>query len=301
MKPIIITDSNCDLAGEYLIDNNIPVIPFFFHFKDDNISKVPLYNDIYDKDLDCLSDSITYKEFYDELRNGQISTTSQISPHSFEKYFRIYTSKGHPIIYIGFSSALSGTLSNAILAQHKITEENKEADITIIDSKRATSGQGLLVYYASEMLRAGKSKDEIIKWVEENKLKVNLWFTVDSLEHLKRGGRISATSANIGTVLDIKPVLKMDSAGKLVPSKKVRGRKRAVKELFEQLKENIIDSENQTIFINHGDCIEDAEYLEKLVINNIAVNEVIINYVGPIVGTHTGPGVLAIAFLGQTA
>jgi len=286
MKSLIITDSNCDLSVEYIKENKIPVIPFYFHLRGNDYE-------------DNFGESIGYKEFYDELRKGEIATTAQITPYIFEQFFRKYVSKGYSIIYIGFSSALSETYKNASIAKNAILEENNYADITIIDTKSATAGQGLLVYYACEMARQGKSKDDIVNWIEDNKLKVNIYFTVDSLEHLKKGGRISASSATLGTVLNVKPVLIVNNDGKLIAMKKVRGRKKSVRTLLEEFKERVINSEEQTIFINHGDCLEDAEYLKSLVVNEVKVKNVIIHYVGPVIGTHTGQGILCIAFIGK--
>lgn len=286
MKPIIITDSNCDLTAEYLKENNIPVIPFYFNLKGQD------YADDFGK-------SISYKEFYDELRNGEMPTTAQITPFIFEEYFRKYISEDYSIVYIGFSSALSGSYNNSVLAKSKILEEEPNADITVIDTKSATIGQGLLVFYACEMLKQGKSKEDIVNWIEDNKLKVNIYFTVDSLDHLKRGGRLSATSAAFGTLLDIKPILIVDNEGKLVPIKKVRGRKKAIRELLGELENKIINPEEQTIYITHGDCIEDAIYLRDLLMREIKVKNVVINYLGPIIGTHTGPGLICIAFVGK--
>lgn len=286
MKPIIITDSNCDLTSEYLKENNIPVIPFYFSLKGKE------YEDDFGK-------SISYQEFYDELRKGEMSTTAQITIFVFENYFRKYVSEGYSIIYIGFSSALSESYNNSILAKKAILEEVPNADITVIDTKSATVGQGLLVFYACEMLKQGKSNEDIVNWIEGNKLKVNHWFTVDSLDHLKRGGRISATSATVGTLLSVKPILIINNDGKLVPVKKVRGRKKAIRELLEDLKKGILNPEEQTVFISHGDCIEDAEHLKKLIISEVNITDVIINYLGPIIGTHTGPGLLCVTFIGR--
>ena len=286
MKPIFITDSNCDLSYEYLKENNIPVIPFNFHLKGKDYE-------------DNFGESISYKEFYNELRNGEMSTTAQITPFVYEEYFRKYVSAGYSIIYIGFSSALSESYNHSVMALKAILEENPAADITVIDSKCATVGQGILVFYACEMLKQGKSKEDIVNWIEGNKLKVNHWFTVDSLEHLKRGGRLSATSATVGAMLNVKPILIVDNDGKLVLAKKVRGRKYAIGELLEELKNRVVNPEEQTIFISHGDCIKDAEHLKSLVMSEVKVKNVIINYLGPIIGTHTGPGLLCIAFIGN--
>lgn len=285
MKTIIITDSNCDLSSGYLKENNIPVIPFHFQLKGKNYE-------------DNFGGSMGFQEFYDELRGGEMPTTAQITPFVFEEYFRKYVSEGYSIIYIGFSSALSESYSHSVLAKKTILEQDSKVNITLIDTRSATAGQGLLVYYACEMLKQGKSKEDIVNWIEDNKLKVNIWFTVDSLDHLRRGGRLSAASATFGALLDIKPLLFVDNNGKLVPVKKVRGRKKAIKGLLEEFQNRVINPEEQTIFISHGDCIEDAEYLKKLVMNEGKVKDVVINYVGPVIGAHTGPGILCIAYIG---
>lgn len=285
MKTIIITDSNCDLSSGYLKENNIPVIPFHFQLKGKNYE-------------DNFGGSMGYQEFYDELRGGEMPTTAQITPFVFEEYFRKYVFEGYSIIYIGFSSALSESYSHSVLAKKTISKEDSKANITVIDTRSATAGQGLLVYYACEMLKQGRSKEDIVNWIEDNKLKVNIWFTVDSLDHLRRGGRLSAASATVGALLDVKPLLFVDNNGKLVPVKKVRGRKKAIKGLLEDFQNRVINPEEQTIFISHGDCIEDAEYLKKLVMNEGKVKNVVINYVGPVIGAHTGPGILCIAYIG---
>ena len=286
MKTLIVTDSNCDLSVEYIIENNIPVIPFYFNLQGRD------YKDDFGR-------TIGYKAFYSELRLGETSTTAQITPYNFEEYFKEKISSGYSIIYIGFSSALSETYNNAVTAKKSILEENKYADITVIDTKNATVGQGLIVYYANEMLKQGKSKEDIIIWIEENKLKVNILFTVHSLDHLKRGGRISATSATIGTILDVKPMLYLDKDGKIDLMKKLRGRKKAIRSLLEEFQANVINPEDQVIFINHADCIDDAVYLKTLLVNAVKVKNVVINYVGPVIGAHTGPGMLCIAFIGK--
>lgn len=287
MKPLIITDSNCDLSDEYIKENNIIVIPFCFNIKETD------YEGNFGLSISC-------KEFYNELRKGEISTTAQITPYKFEQIFRKYVSQGFSIIYIGFSSALSQTCNNAILARKIILEDNKNADINIIDSRRATAGQGLIIYYTSELLKQEKSKEYIINWIEDNKLKVNLWFTVDNLMHLKRGGRISTTSATLGTLLEIKPILQVDNHGNLIAIKKVRGRKKSIRSLLEEFKARVINPKEKTIFINHADCLKDAEYLKDLIISDFEVKNVIINCVGPVIGTHTGPGMLCIAFIGKS-
>jgi len=286
MNTIIVTDSNCDLPEEYLIKNNIPVIPFHFNLNGED------YEDNFWK-------TISYKEFYDELRKGGMSTTSQISPYTYEEYFRKYVNEGCSIIYIAFSSALSESYNHSLLARENVLQEFPSADITVIDSKAASVGQGILVQKAVDMLSDGKISKEIIIWLESNKMKVNHWFTVDSLDYLRRGGRLSATSAVIGTMMNVKPVLIVDKDGKLSPVKKVRGRKKAISELFNELKNTATNINEETVYISHADCLEDAQYLQDLINNELTVKEVVINNLGPIIGTHTGPGLLCLAFMGQ--
>ena len=287
MKTILFTDSCCDIPISFVRDNNIQVMSIRVNINGDDIP-------------DDLGKSIAHKDFYALIRNGKLPTTSQVNVDTFEKNFRKYVSEGYSIIYIGFSSALSGCVNSARLAKEIIDEEIEGADITIVDTKSASMGLGLLVYYAANMLRDGKSKEDIINWLEENKLKVNHWFTVDDLNHLKRGGRVSSTVAIVGTMLSIKPIMHVDNEGRLIPVSKVKGRKKSIKALFDKLKEKIVDSENQTVFISHGDCIEEAESLKELILSEIKVKEIIINNIGPAVGTHSGPGTLALFFIGNS-
>ncbi len=285
-KTIIVTDSSCDLSADYIRESNIQVIPFTYNLDG---------NDYYDD----FGQTVAYEEFYDRIRKGSMPTTSQITTYTFEKTFRQLAQKGYSIIYIGFSSALSETFNNAVMARRNLLEENPSIDLTIIDSKSASVGLGAVVYYASELIKEGKSKEEIIDWVENNKYRVYHLFTVDSLEHLRRGGRLSAASAAIGSLLDIKPLLIVDNCGKLDVAKKIRGRKKSIKCLLEILENRIVNPEEQTIFINHGDCPDEAEYLKDLVLSEVKVKDVMVNYVGPIIGTHTGPGMLCMVFLGD--
>lgn len=261
-------------------------MPLTFHFKGVD------YQDDFGK-------SISYKDFYNELRKGEMSSTSQINPSTFEETFRKYVSEGYSLIYIAFSSALSGTYNSACIARDTILEENPSADISIIDSKCASLGLGLLVYNACERLKAGESKEVVVNWVENNKLKLNHWFTVDDLHHLKRGGRVSSTSAILGTLLDIKPVLKVNKEGKLVPVTKVKGRKKSIRALADALKQRIVDPDNQVIAISHGDCEDDARLLERLIKEEFNIKDVIFNYVGPVIGSHSGPGTIALFFFGN--
>jgi len=286
MKTIIITDSNCDLNEEYLNENMIPVIPFHFNLNGKDY-------------IDDFGRSISHKEFYDKLRKGEMSTTAQITPFTYEEVFKRYVLEGYSIIYIGFSSKLSGSFNNSLLAQKSVLEELPSADITVIDSKSASIGQGMLVCQSNDLLKQGKTKYEIIEWIENTKRNVNHWFTIDSLEHLKRGGRITSANAAIGSLLSVKPVLNMLNDGSLNVEDKVRGRKKSLRFIYEEYKTRVVNPEKQTIFIAHGDCREDAEYLKTLVMNGTNPKKIEINQLGPIIGSHTGPGAVVLTFIGE--
>lgn len=287
MNTVIFTDSTCDLPLSYIQDNNIKFLGLTVLLQGKEMT-------------DDLGQTLLYKDFYTMLRNGEVATTSQINSYSFIEAFRKHIEKGEDILYLGFSSALSGTYNSAYLARQEILQEYPEADITVIDTLAASSGQGLLIHYACQMLKAGKSKKEIAQWVEENKLKVAHIFTVDDLDHLKRGGRISSTAAFVGSLLNIKPLLYVNDLGELKPYGKERGRKKAIRAMADELKKHIQSPEEQTIFISHGDCLEDATKLANMIQESVSIKDIIISSVGTTVGSHSGPGTLALFFLSDT-
>lgn len=286
METVIITDSHSDFPLELIGDYNIPFIGPMCSFKGIEIE-------------DDLGKSISYGEFYASMRAGEMPTTHQINPYRYEHLFEKYVHNGKSIIYLGFSSALSGSLNSACIAKKELMKKYIDADITIIDTLSASLGQGLLVYYACEMLKKGHSKDEIIDWIEENKLKVNHLFTVDDLNHLKRGGRLSNMAAFVGTLLSFKPILKVNDEGRIISLTKVRGRKKALRAIVDMMKERLTNPEKQVIFISHGDCKEEVEHLKELILKELKVKAFIINYIGSAVGTHAGPGTIALFFLGD--
>lgn len=286
MDTVLLIDSCTDFPLSYVEKNELPFVSLTCNFMGQEYQ-------------DDFGNTLKYKEFYAAVRNGEMPSTSQVNVYAYVEVFKKYVIMGKSIIYLGFSSGLSGSYNSAKLAKDMVCEEIENADITIIDSKSASLGEGLLAYYANEMLKSGTSKDEIVSWLETNKLRMNHWFTVDDLGHLKRGGRVSGTAAFVGTLLDIKPILHVDDEGKLIPVSKVKGRKKSIKTLFEMLKENIKAPEEQVIAISHGDCIEDAEYLKDMILKEYKVKDVIINEVGPVIGSHSGPGTLALFFLGD--
>lgn len=286
MKIKIITDSNSELSKEYLAENNVHVLPFYFQLSGIEYE-------------DNFGNGINYKDFYNKLREGEISTTAQINPFIFEKIFEEYITAGYSIIYIGFSSALSETFNCAQIAKDSVLSRNCSADITVFDSRSASASQGLIIYQTIEMLNKGCTKEELIDYLSILRKRVNAWFIVDSLEHLKRGGRISATSATLGYLLEVKPILKLDREGKIVVADKVRGRKKSIRYLFDKFNELAIKQESQIVFVHHADCLEEAEFLKNLITSSNGLVKVLINNMGPIIGSHTGPGSLAIAFLGN--
>ena len=281
---ILVIDSGCDLPLKYVKQDNIVPLGLIFNYKGEAVE-------------DDFGENFNLKDFYNALRQGEMPTTSQINSERFVEVFRKYVSEGKSIIYIVMSSALTGTINSANIARQTILEEFPSADISIVDSKCASLGEGLLVYHAYEMLKKESSKEEIVTWLEENKLKVNHWFTVSDLNHLKRGGRISSSAAAVGTLLNIKPVLTMDNEGRLTPFSKSRGRKKAINALVEKFKERTDPSKEQIIGIGHGDCLEDALALEALVREHGNVKKVILNYVGTAIGSHTGPEILGLYFM----
>jgi len=286
METVIITDSCCDLPLQYVEENKLKIIPLIYNFKGNE------YQDDFGR-------AMSYQEFYNGLRAGEMPSTSQINVFTFLEEFKKYVKEGKPVIYIGFSSALSGSTNNAIIAREMLLDEFKDADITVVDSKGASMGEGLMVYYACEMRNKGCKKDEIVDWLEDNKMNVCHWFTVEDLNHLKRGGRVSVAAAFVGTIMDIKPILHVDDEGRLIPVTKVKGRKKSLRMLADKLKETIVNPEEQVIFISHGDCIDDVEHLKKIILEECSVKDIIVNFVGPVIGSHSGPGTVALFFIGE--
>lgn len=283
----IITDSTADLSQELVSELDVTVIPM----------KVTIDNQTY---LDYPDKhELGAHEFYEKLREGKFATTTQINSSEFQDYFEPILKENQDILYIAFSSGLSGTYQSANLAKEELNEKYPQRKITIIDSQSASMGEGLLVYYAAKLQKQGKSLDEVANWAEENKHHLCHWFTVDDLNHLKRGGRISSTAALVGTVMGIKPILHVDDEGHLMPVGKVRGRRQSLNNLISHMENSAINPENQTIFIAHGDCLEDAEYVANCVREKFGISHIEINFVGPIIGTHTGPGVMTLFFLGN--
>lgn len=283
---VVITDSCCDLPADLANDLGLEVLPLSVH-----LNEKEYLNHLDEKD-------ITFKEFYKQLREEAVCTTSAVNMEAFRDKMESALQQGKDVLCIAFSSGLSNTYNAAHLAAQELAPKYPDRKLYTIDSLCASLGQGLLVYHAVQKKRQGKDIDAVRDWVEQNKLKLCHWFTVDDLNHLKRGGRVSSATALIGTVLGIKPVLHVDDEGHLINMSKARGRKSSLQALVDQMEETVTDPESQIIFISHGDCIEDAEWVRDEVKQRFKVKDVVINYVGPVIGAHSGPGTVALFFLG---
>lgn len=287
MSFVLMTDSSANLTTDIIEKFGIEVIPMIF-----------LVNDVEHRSYKK-GENVDIKQYYDMMRNKEHIKTSLLSPEIYAEAFKPFLENGQDILYIAFSSGLSGTYQSSVLAAEMLREEYPERKIITWDSLCTSMGEGLLVYYAAKMKEEGKSLDEILAWLEENKLKLCHWFTVDDLFFLKRGGRISGATAVIGSALGIKPVLHVDDNGKLISVSKVRGRKQSLNALVDKFVETAIEPEKQTVFISHGDCIEDAEYVAKAIKEKFGIDDIVINYIDPVIGAHSGPGTLALFFLGN--
>ncbi|MBO5683194.1 MAG: DegV family protein [Clostridia bacterium] len=283
-KYIIMTDAASDLTNELLCDEDLAMIQLDVLVE----GEAPAAN--------C---DVDIKEFYEKLRGKRGATTSAVNVDTFINSFKKYLKEGIDVLYLGFSSGLSGTYNAGFVAANELSEKYPDRKIYTVDTLAASLGEGLLVYYAVQMKKAGADIESVKSFVEDNKLKLCHWFTVDDLFFLKRGGRVSAATAVVGTMLSIKPVLHVDDKGRLISMGKARGRKAAIDELLNKMKETAIEPERQTVFISHGDALEDAEYLAERVKLELGVRDVKIGYIGPVIGAHSGPGTLALFFMGD--
>ena len=286
----IVTDSACDLPKSYAdAVEKFTVMPMLYRLDG--------------QDHPCtLGDENTWHPFYEALRAGHVATTAQVSAAEYQKVFRDLAKAGEEILCIVFSSGLSGTYQAATLAQTMVMEEMPGVRLLVVDSLCASAGQGLLVHYAIKKRdEEGLSLEENAQWLVDNRQKLVHWFTVDDLGTLKRGGRVSATAAFMGSMLKIKPILHVNFEGKLIPREKVQGRKKSLKVLAEKINALAVPREGQTLFIGHGDCREDAEYtLECLRALGFEPKEVLITAIGAIIGAHSGPGTMAVFFMGES-
>lgn len=283
----LLTDSTADLPASLVEELDLQVYPMAF------VLEEKAYRDYPDgRELDIHA-------FYESLRHGKMSSSSQINQQQMVDWVSPFLENGEDVLYLAFSSGLSGTYQSARLAQEELRERFPDRTFTVVDSLCASMGEGLLAYYAAAMRQQGCTLKETAAWLEENKLKLCHWFTVDDLHHLKRGGRVSPATAVVGTMLNIKPVLHVDDDGHLIPMEKVRGRRQSLEALIRHMKETIENPEEQMIFISHGDCPQDAEYVAGRIRETMTVRDIRIHTIGPVIGTHSGPGTVAVFFLGS--
>lgn len=283
-KYIIYTDSACDIKPELLAEWGVKSLPLTFRFNTD--------------DKEYNNDEMPIGEFYDRMRKGAIAKTAAVNSEAFRLAFLKEVESGNDILYLGFSSGLSTTFNSARIAAQQINNEG-EKRVTVIDTRSASAGFGLLVYLAKEKKNQGASLDEVAEYITSLVPHMCHWFTVDDLEYLKRGGRVSGVTAFVGNLLGIKPVLHMDNEGHLIKRDTVRGRKKAVIALADMYDKLAMTPDEGTVFISHADCIGDADTLASIIKERHGVEVKLITDVGTVIGAHSGPGTLALFFIGK--
>lgn len=283
---VIVTDSAADLPNDLVQELELTVLPLRFTIGGETYEDHPDRRDM------------PIQEFYDRLRQGQMATTSAVNVGDYHDVLRPILENGKDVLVLAFTSGLSTTYQSAVIAANELAEEFPERKFIVVDTLCASLGEGLMVWHAARMKKEGKTMEEIRDWVEANKLHMLHWVAVDDLHHLKRGGRISATTAVVGSMLSIKPIIHMDNEGKLVNVAKARGRAASLNHVADKVLELADPKEGQTVFICHSDCLADAQVVgEKLKEAGLA-DEVIYNHIGPVIGAHTGPGTVAAFCLG---
>ena len=284
MEYKILTDSACDLPGAMLQQLDVTAVPLIVNFRGE-----ARHDSVADKEV---------KTLYDAMRDGEVATTSAANPDNWAAAMAPILAAGQDILVLAFSSALSTTYQSAVIAANDLMEEYPQRTVKVIDTASAALGQGLLVWYTCRQRDLGLSLDALAAWVEDAKMRAIHWFTVDDLVYLKRGGRVSAASAVLGAMLNIKPVLHVNNAGQLINVHKVRGRKAAMETMAKQFSAVHSEESDEMVFISHADCLEDARKLEQMMRQQGAKN-VMISNLGAVIGSHAGPGTLALFFMGQ--
>ena len=281
---VILTDSACDLKPQVLRSFDVEYINLHFRFENEN--------------EEYSNEEMEIKTFYDRMRNGEIAKTTAINPDSFYAVFEKILKEDKDILYLGFSSGLSTTFNCSRIAAEELKDKYPERKIVCVDTLAASAGQGLLVYLAAEKKKSGANIEEVAEYIEKIRLSLCHWFTVDDLVYLKRGGRVSSAVAFVGAVLGIKPVLHVDNEGKLVSVSKVRGRKAALMALVDKYGELALKDSEKIVFISNADCRENAEFLKSELTEKYGVDVKIITDIGPVIGAHSGPGTIAVFFIG---
>ena len=280
----IVTDNCCDFPADMYEELNVSVVPLVVRFQNKEVSQ---YSEKW------------LKKMYAGLRDGEEATTSAVNPQGWEEVIESVLAAGEDALVLTFSSGLSTTYQSAVIAATELSEKYPDRKIRVIDTLCASLGQGLLVWYACQKRDEGYGFEELAQWVEDNKMNLCMWFTVDDLMFLKRGGRVSTATALVGTMLQIKPVLHVDDEGKLINVAKARGRKASIDALAKKVGETGLPGANATVFISHGDCIDDVRILENTLKEKYGVKHVFTYYVGAVIGSHAGPGTIALFFMGS--
>lgn len=290
-KFIISTDTTCDLPLDYCQSNRIDVHALYYKINIPSQKAASEEDAVYGGDKQLAPEA-----FYAAMRGGSMPTTMASNPEDSKAIFRKRAGEGFDVIHIAFSSALSSSCQNAAIAASEIMEEFPDARIAVIDSLSASMGEGLLVYKAVRFMNEGHSYDETVDYIEGIKLNISHQFTVDDLFHLHRGGRVSKATAIIGTLAGIKPLLHVDDEGRLISVGKVRGRRKSLAALVDKMAATIGSHDNDTVMISHGDCPDDAEFVASLVRERTGIQNILINYICPTIGAHSGPGTVALFF-----
>lgn len=283
---VIVTDSAADLSDEMVKELGVEVLPLSFLVGDKSY-----YNYPDNREMDL-------RQFYRHLREGGMATTSAVNVSQYTACLEPLLQAGKDVLVLAFSSGLSTTYQSSAIAVNDLKEQYPDRKIFTVDTLCASLGEGLLVWYAAQKKKAGASIEEVRDWAEENKLHLCHWFTVDDLHFLKRGGRVSAATAVVGTMLAIKPVLHVDNEGHLINMAKARGRAGSLKALVDHMAQTATHPEDQVVFISHGDCLEDARKVGDMIQQRLGVKKVMYNTIGPVIGAHAGPGTVALFFLG---
>lgn len=284
----IVTDSSCDLPADLVEELDIHVVPLAFVMGDKTYWNTPDNRDM------------SPEEFYDRLKAGARPTTNAVNVGQAAEAMEPLLREGQDILVLAFSSKLSTTCASFQMAAGELGEKHPDRKVYVVDTLCASLGQGMLVYQAAKLREQGKSIDEVRDWAEDNKLRQCHWFTVNDLFHLKRGGRVSAATAMVGTMLKIKPVLRVDEEGGLVSDSKARGRRAALQALVDKVGESAVDPASQTMFISHSACLPDAQFVAEEIKKRHGTIEIIINSIGPVIGSHTGLGCVALFYTGTS-
>ena len=284
---MILTDSSADLTAELVAELGVEVIPLSFTMEDKTYFNYPDNRDIDPAD------------FYARLRGGAMATTAAVNVADYTEAIEPILKEGKDVLVLAFSSGLSATCHSAQIAAGELMEQYPDRKVYVVDTLCASLGQGLLVWYSANLKKQGKTMEEVRDWTEEHKLNLCHWFTVDDLHFLKRGGRISSATAVLGTMLSIKPVMHVDNEGHLIKVGTARGRNASLKALVDHMEQTVLDLKGQSIFISHGDCLADAQKVADDIRARFGVEDIVINYVGPVIGAHSGPGTVALFFMGS--